>query len=443
MKKIKKLILLTIIVIIITILLILINNKKNVEYNYGDGDSEPTMEEISNQESVTPVTNSNMYYTVIECINTYLHDVSTATPRGISMTDQEEIAMTEEEKANRIYNELSKEYIKENNITISNVRQYVHSSEEYISFYPIDMKVIIQGDSLTENYGAYGRVRNTTTGEFIGYTYIIVTIDLDNKTYAIKPIINEEISSLNELDLTTKVTSIEKNANNQFSYQIVNDESLVKKYIATYKMYALNHPEIAYEYLDEEYRNTRFESVEAFKQYVNENKSEISSIVLDKYQKTIKDGYTQYVCIDTKGNYYIFRETAVMKYTLLLDTYTVDIPEFTEKYNKADNETKVGMNIEKILTALNTKDYNYIYNKLANSFKNNYFPTVDSLKQYIQTNFYEKNTIEYDSVDNEGINYMFDIKINNATNSESAPVSKRIIMQLKEGTDYVFSFNVD
>jgi hypothetical protein len=55
-----------------------------------------------------------------------------------------------------------------------------------------------------------------------------------------------------------------------------------------------------------------------------------------------------------------------MDYKLILDEYTIDLPEFTEKYKKAAPQEKVGMNIEKIISAINNKDYGkYRFNQVG------------------------------------------------------------------------------
>jgi soluble lytic murein transglycosylase len=72
-----------------------------------------------------------------------------------------------------------------------------------------------------------------------------------------------------------------------------------------------------------------FESYEEWNIYF----STIKLLELEKYLIKQRDGYTEYTLIDTYGNYYIFQETSPMQYTVVLDTYTIDIPEFVEKYS--------------------------------------------------------------------------------------------------------------
>ena len=139
------------------------------------------------------------------------------------------------------------------------------------------------------------------------------------------------------------------------------------------------------------------------------------------------------------GKYYIFMEEEVGKYSVVLDTYTIDLPEFIEKYNSANEKTKVGLNIQKVFDAINNEDYEYVYNKLDNTFKQTNFKTVQELKNYVIQNFSGKQ-LKYGECQQQGSLYIFDITITEGTKQE---VSFSVVMQLKEGTDFVMSFNVN
>lgn len=88
-----------------------------------------------------------------------------------------------------------------------------------------------------------------------------------------------------------------------------------------------------------------------------------------KYKVNELEDYTQYVCIDNHGKYCIFRNRTSIDKDIILDTYTIDLPEFIEKYNKAKPEEKVGMNIERFVNAINDKDYKYGYGLLMKYLK--------------------------------------------------------------------------
>ena len=91
--------------------------------------------------------------------------------------------------------------------------------------------------------------------------------------------------------------------------------------------------------------------------FVNENIKDILSIQITKYKKNKTEIGNEYINIDSKGNYYIFLETAIMDYKIYLDDYTVDTQEFIQKYNQETNLNKVKYNADKFLKALNKKDY--------------------------------------------------------------------------------------
>jgi len=132
-----------------------------------------------------------------------------------------------------------------------------------------------------------------------------------------------------------------------------------------------------YELLDKEYKQAKFSNVENFKKYIETNKTEIIGINPQRYQVTDGTNNTkQYVIIDQNGHYYIIREKGVLDYSVILDTYTIDLPEFTAKYNNSTDEQKVLLNIQKCFEAINQQDYKYVYNKLDETFRNNNFGSI-------------------------------------------------------------------
>ena len=149
------------------------------------------------------------------------------------------------------------------------------------------------------------------------------------------------------------------------------------------------------------------------------------------------------MCVDNYNNYYIFNVQGAMSYNIILDTYTVDLPQFVEKYNKASDKEKAILNIKKIFQAINLKDYNYVYNKLDTDFKNRYFKQESEFEKFADSNFFSKNEItikEYEQIQNT---HVFTVSVKNAEDKNANTKDKKIIMQLKEGTEYVMSFSVN
>ena len=263
--------------------------------------------------------------------------------------------------------------------------------------------------------------------------------------------------------------TVEKNNYNTIPYKYYEEEDIVDRYLQSYLENALFNPEIAYESLNEEYREKKFGNLEGYEEYISANREKLEAMCkatrrqytdfenyedyeeyyrqvskngLEQYRIDNDNGTKRYICIDTSGSYYIFYIDSIMNYTLILDTYTIDLPESTEEYNNATDAEKAQLNIQKVFRAINDGDYNYVYNKLDPTFKQNNFPTLESFTAYITSNFYENNSIGYSNYQTNGNLHIYDINITNTDNENSAEITKNFIIQLLEGTDFVMSFSV-
>ena len=286
---------------------------------------------------------------------------------------------------------------------------------------------------------------------------IIVIINISNKNTTS----NDPFGTMNkgkEISISGNEHSIDKesqkpvekkseiidiNEYNSYSIRAVTEENLLREYLEDYKQNALKYPEYAYNSLDEEYRNEKFGNIDYFKEYINNRKDTIEKIELSKYKINDNNGNIQYICLDNDNNYYIFNKKSNMKYTVILDTYTIDLDEFTQKYIGANDGQKVGLNVEKFFKAINDKDYKYAYNKLDETFRNNNFPTLNDFVNYANNNFFEQNKVEHLNAkrdDDELIIYTIDLK--DATYRELYSKRVTVVMQLKQGTEYVMSFSM-
>ncbi len=271
---------------------------------------------------------------------------------------------------------------------------------------------------------------------------LLVKLDSTNNTYSL--FLNDYITKNNYTKhMSIKSINISKNKIQKNNYN--NDvkiegteKDVVIQYFSDYRMKMLNDTKIAYQKLDSEYAEKKFGQYSNFESYVNNNKNNIIIASIDKYQVVENKNGKEYVCVDENGKYYIFMEEEVGKYSVVLDTYTIDLPEFIEKYNSANEKTKVGLNIQKVFDAINNEDYEYVYNKLDNTFKQTNFKTVQEFKNYVIQNFSGKQ-LKYGECQQQGNLYIFDITITEGTKQ----TNKRVIMQLKDGTDFVMSFNVN
>ncbi len=294
-------------------------------------------------------------------------------------------------------------------------------------------------------------------------TYIVYSESLDTKEkFNIALVIDSNNNSfymmledyINDMDINKRedligksieqnIENIEKNEYNTFNVPSNISQAYISEIFNDYKEYLNNDIEKAYNMLYDEYKQKRFNSIDEFEQYIKSRAEEFSDMELSKYKIDVYEKYNEYICLNQYGDYFIFLETNPIKGNVILDTYTIDLPEFIEKYNKENEQVKVGMNIEKIISALNTKDYKYIYDKLDNSFKNNKFTTYQEFEKYAKSNFFDKNKVEYKKFSNEAGIFIYELKLKTLEDSKENAKDMTIIMKLLEGTDFVMSFNIE
>ncbi len=445
--KIKKiiiilLILLIIVAIVLGAVILYRNNQENIEFDPPQEDIQ-----IDIQKEVKRVDIRNNFYAVRTCVEKFYSYLTETDESDYGIVD-EEVEQTIEAAQNQskqaVYNMLDDNYIQDRGITEENVSEQfpqIASSDVIID----DMYVSAQTESMYA-YFVSGKLRNRTTWENTDFT-LMLKVDMQNRTFKIVPAdyITEYVDQIQigqELNLDIG-TSIEKNDFNIFDYENISIETYITDMFNEFKNDMMYDYESAYELLNEEYKNKRFETYEEFQSYAEDNYRNSVIMSLSQYQRNEYDDYTQYICVDQNGEYYIFNETGVMDYTVILDTYTIDLPQFVEQYNNSQDSEKVLLNIQKVFEAINDHDYRYVYNKLDATFKANNFPTEESFEEYITNTFFDNNSIGYQEYQTRGDLHIYTIVVSDADNADSAEVTKQFIMQLGEGTDFVMSFNIE
>lgn len=451
MKQIKKYIIISICIIAILIIAIIITNILGEFLNNSNSEKVDNNIEKIEEIDISVVKDISEYATIERIVNTYNSAINQLDANLDAMMVKQQ-DNNEREKIKNQYHEtgkktleniLEKKYVSKNNwenelLIYSNNKFYIKEMKK-ANVNNINVYLIVI---------TYGEENNTE---------IIVFDDIYNNTFSVLPseyLSNKNIDENNLIKIIEElnIEEISKNDYNAITKFELTDEQICIKYYYDYLNILRNDVDKLYSILDNEYREKRFGSLEDFKQYVDANKDSLNNSTLSKYQVKNRDGYTEYMCVDEDGKYYIFNATAAMQYTLLLDTYTTDLPEFTEKYNKASEQEKVALNINKVITALNAKDYKYIYSKLADSFKSNYFANEEALKEYLVNNLFENNDVEFEKFTKEGTLYTYRIKITKIIPEDekekyygkNAPMTyMNIVMQLNEGTDFVMSFSIE
>lgn len=448
------------VIIIILIFGILNNNKKfQSDYEPQEVSEEDYKEEYNSKFRKCDITSN--YFIVKNIINKYNSYRNKLLTTGDKIavyrqaTNEEALKKYKEEQAEKevriaedyIYNILSSEYLKENNMSKDDIKEefglnkqldiviknmYMMENSQTISTYFIDGMNIDNSEEKKEDF------------------FIAVSLDINSYTFCIYPEeycrkkgynrIIEGAETINNLE------KIEDKKYNKYDYIYnIPDGDIVKEYFYNYKYSMMYDIENAYNMLNIAYRNKRFGGIENFKNYVDENHEVLSNNIISKYQTLGNKEYKKYICLDEKNNYYIFNQDSIGEYDLCLDTYTIETEDFLEKYNSADEYKKSGMNSEKFFEAINMKDYSYIYKHLADEFKNMNFQNEAKLKKYLEDNLFIYNKRQYINYEKEADLIVLNVKVsdnysNNANNSEK---NMTIVMKLENGTDYTMSFSLN
>lgn len=443
MSKIKNwIIILSVILILLIGLLILVVYQNRGKVIYGiDEPGDDT--QYSLDTTVQPVKVRSNYYIAKDCVSRFYSYYMSASDTSIyEGADQSLIKEAQLDNVKALMNMLDEEYINKEGITANNLLTKLGKVNN--STIEITAEYVCEKSNNMFVYFVTGNLINTKTSN-VSQFYVVVKVDATNRTFTIMP--NEYArKNYNNLKIGGAINinvpeSIKENDNNTYIFKSVSDNEYIEDLFNQYKLEMLYSPQTVYDKLDNEYKSKKFDNLEQFKQYAKNNETKNTTLRIAKYQKNVNDEYTQYICQDQNNNYYIFKETSIMNYTAILDTYTVDIPEFVSKYNEAKDENKVAYNIKKIFDAINDSDYKYVYNKLDATFKANYFKTQADFEGYVKKNFYKSNEIKYTSCQKNSNTYLYKIIIKDKSSSNQ--IEKTIVMSLKEGTNFVMSFNVN
>ena len=346
--------------------------------------------------------------------------------------------VTEAEIYKSVLEMLSMEYKNKNNINEENINQKIKFLNEKLLIVTLKNKEIVQEN--TEKF-CVNAIAVNEENKLKSNFCIFVNLDIKNKTFSIEPI-DSNNETFDSIKINNNNAIIEPNDNNTYNDVSMGNEQLINKYLNDFKKIAISVPTISYSYVEEEYKRLKFPNEEKYIEYIQNNKKRISQASVTKYRVRYSENYNEFICVDQNNFYYIFRQekNKPLNYNVILDTYTIDAAESIEKYNNGSVQQKVGMNIEKIISAINCKDYDYIYNKLDEKYKENNFPTIDRLEEVLKNNAFDINIANYNSFKENGNDiYTYNITIK-AMDSEETK-SMTIIMKLLEDRNFVFSFS--
>ncbi len=441
------------IVIILIIIVILIGILSYLFYILKNEPQELEEEEIyySDQDThfrseLEKVTSKYDYFDTEACIRKYISSLQKLDTM-LYQEDSNTINNTIEIYKEELYNLLDETYINKNKVTLQNMDK--NFSDYYATLnFEIENMYVVDAQEELAIYFVYGTLVNTKKNTVEKYGFIVKR-DTQNLLFTIIPYDymlengykKEEIEKQNLDEL--KNTTIKANDNNYYTSNAYDDEYISNYYFNLYKKNLQYNVDNIYYNMEKEYREKRFGTLQNYKDYVEKNDKELLKCNLNQYIKEIKDNFTNYICKDQYGNYYIFKQTNIGEYTVMLDTYTIQQEKFKKEYEVATNSEKVGMNISKWFQMLNAKDYHSAYSVLSTSFKNKNFMTEKVFEQYIRNTLYSYNDVNLINFSDEisGI-YTYYIEITDKENKENTTIKINIIMELLQDTDYQISFEI-
>lgn len=429
-----------IILILITMIVILLQNKDGViildETKSDNKENEP----IKNA-TIQKVKDREEYYTVKYILDTYFEYVNyiDATAEELEMTtlqNQEEMLQNYTETGMEgLKNIVDEAYFKEGK-TEQELRKNVVKTKN--KSFRVD-SLYSQEKTLTKTaYFAY------LTLDYQKETKVIIKVDSISNGFSILPedYINQKNYSeknLNEIE----VTNIEINENNEYEYITVTDKMMAQSYLEDYADRILNDTQKSYEVLEEAYKQKKFPTWQSYQNYITNTEKDYEMLRAKDYY-TSQDGENNiYVCKDQYGNSYVFKESAVMEYTVQLDDYTLENKMFEEQYREANNRDRGILNIEKFFSMINIQDYQSAYEVLDANFKQTNFKTEADFENYMKNKVFRYNKVNYQTYNDEisGI-YSYNMIVLDATGKSQNQIEFSIVMKLLEGTNFVMSFTI-
>ena len=451
MNKLQKKILIFIGILLFIIILIFLklNNEKNNTIN---NEVIVNINEITNNSIVDEERNGEIAYEGPEVINDIkkLKNVKDKTTYfTLDALYQNFINLIANERKQELMSVISSKYIKEYNINESNILNImkipkITNNNQYYKIIILDM-LTAQIDQKTSLYIIKGKGRIVGNEDSFEYN-IMIEIDEDQGVYSVYPykyLKDKGYDKLKEGSIINyTANNIIKNENNEFVYNLKDDLEMAKKYFSNYAELLAYYKEEAYSKLNSKYIEKKFSNKQSFYNYLDKIKYTIYTMQINEYRVYSTQEYTDYICTDQYNNYYIFRQQdGIMNYTVYLDLYTTELDSIKEYYIKANDETKLVIQIGKFNQMLNTKDYDAIYNKLNKTFKENNFSSVEKLESYLKTNTYEINTISIEETAIQEEYYICSCVLTNQLNKEQ---SKKInvVLKLVDSNNFEISFSI-
>lgn len=280
-------------ILIISIIIILINIMNN---------------EVVNVEEDNVVQDTIVNNEPIDKLNTYF------------MFDLEKVINScfinvENKNSQKVLNVLDSDYIKDNNVDIDNVLEKLDIS--YSEF--LIQEVYSSENEMNGKFYIYGLGKNVKK-EVLEELYFIVDVDYENFTYEIYPTtLNVYLEAKKGNQEKVEIKIINKNDDNNITITEKSTEDLIQKYLYDYKNKINYNIEKAYECLDDSIKKQKYNTIDLYKEYIENNEETKEITGIDSYNKQIKDEYIEYTVTDNNGINYVINAKELMDYKIVIN----------------------------------------------------------------------------------------------------------------------------
>lgn len=253
----------------------------------------------SNRVSLSNVKDYNVFFTINSIINDYYK----------LMIDDNKSA---------ILNVLDDNYIATHKINKNNVKNYMEQNYESISY--ISKYMYVKGANNKLYYFIKGEAQCYDFAAEILYekedVNYLVTVDLNNKSYSITPIVSSIVVFNYAQDYKMTKTAIESNSDNKYRTNDISDKNVTIYYLNYYKTMLYLNTEKAYNMLDSESK-ALYQNYEAFVNNLATIYDNLSTNLLS-YSIRGDAGSRSYSAISTNQKRVDFFEKSIMDYTVNL-----------------------------------------------------------------------------------------------------------------------------
>lgn len=219
-----------------------------------------------------------------------------------------------------IVNVFDADYMEKNNITVDNLKEYVNSKYDEITFYSKTM--YRKGENAVRYYFVNGELQNyefaSETLSEVENISILVIVDFNNDCFSIVPIANEGdlFTFAQDYDIN-KAKRLKRNENNDYNEQTYSDEIISINYIRYFQNMLYLNTEKAYDMLSDETK-AKYPELEDFSDDLDNIYNGITSRI-KSYGTKGDNGKRKYSVIMYNDKEIIFDEESIMKFKVTLE----------------------------------------------------------------------------------------------------------------------------